>query len=612
MKADALSLVSLYSTVNKAYIIPDYQRPFAWTQERATDLLGAILADATDAADGQEITSIGTFLFCGIPTQQSHPFGDNSANSIAPRDVWEVVDGQQRLTVLALVGHALKRRHAALMREGLVYAPPLEFDMMYSNFRRVNGRRVPILIRDRDNFDTEVRSELGQTLSSFVGSTAPPSGIIADVLAGVIEWTNLNLSLSNFGKFCDYLLERCKYVQVVADSQDIAFTMFEPLNSTSEPLTAFEVYRSKAIRQLGPAQATFDKTLDYLSYDNSKRDDVVKRSNQLVFSLAQSYSGERPRIQFVRLKKYLDKRVNGPFVLSMERGAEFLGRVWNDQVVTAPWFDATTKDCVRFLRASNHAAPMPILMRYYQDDPARLPEVAKALAAFWALWRSAFPTNKLPEVYRGLLEDGSSNDMSIERGRLKPLPDFKFYLRTELERKISQPAGCAASSAWIEKASDALNYEEHKAVCRFLIFVEMGASLRQNLAPDDPWTNLDDIEHILPSVTASSTLELHRLGNLTFLPLEVNRSLRDMDWTRKQEVYEWLALPTRMSPVPTHFKDGSAVPPGVARYLGPSASALPHLASIATNPVWSTAQIAARTQLMLKVVWESLYTDWLH
>jgi hypothetical protein len=608
MKADALSLVSLYSTVNKAYVVPDYQRPFAWSQERATDLLDAIL---DDAADKQEMTSIGTFLFCVVPTQDSHPFGDNSANSVAPRDVWEVVDGQQRLTVLALVGYALKQRHAALMREGLVYAPPLEFDMMYSNFKRVNGRRVPILVRDGDNFDSYVRSELGQTLGSFVSGTVTPSGTIADVLAKVMEWTN-SLSASNFGKFCDYLLERCKYVQVVADTQDIAFTMFEPLNSTSEPLTAFEVFRSKAIRQLGSTQATFDKTLGYLSYENSRRDDVVKRSNQLVFSLAQSYSGERPRIQFVRLKKYLDPLVNDRFVASMESGAEFLGGVWNDQVVNAPWFDASTKDCVRFLKASNHLAPMPVLMRYYQHDPSLLPEVAKAIAAFWALWRSAFPTNKLPEVYRALLDKHNAHDMSIDRGKLMSVADFKSYLRGELERKISQTTGGVASSAWIARASGALNYEEHKAVCRFLIFIEMGASLRQNLAPDDPWTNLDDIEHILPAVTYPSPPELHRLGNLTFLPLEVNRSLRDLNWALKREAYEWLAMPTRMSAPPTVFTDGSAVPPGVIRYLGPGASALLHLSPLAANQTWSATEIAARTESMLKVVWESLYQDWLH
>jgi hypothetical protein len=608
MKADALSLVSLYSTVNKAYVVPDYQRPFAWTKERATDLLAAILADATDK---QEITSIGTFLFCVVPTQGSHPFGDNSASSIAPRDVWEVVDGQQRLTVLALVGYALKQRHAALTSEGLVYAPPLEFDMMYSNFKRVNGRRVPILVRDGDNFDSGIRSELGQTLGGFVSGGVTPAATIADVLASIVKWTD-SLSAANFGLFCDYLLERCKYVQVVADTQDIAFTMFEPLNSTSEPLTAFEVFRSKAIRQLGSTQASFEKTLGYLSYENSRRDDVVKRSNQLVFSLAQSYSGERPRIQFVRLKKYLDRLVNDRFVSSMERGAEFLDGVWNDQVVSAPWFDASTKDCVRFLKASNHLAPMPILMRYYQHDPSLLPEVAKAVAAFWALWRSAFPTNKLPEVYRALLEFGSAHDMSIEHGRLMSVADFKSYLRGELERRISQAAAGAASSAWVALASDELNYEEHKAVCRFLIFIEMGASLRHNLAPDDPWTNLDDIEHVMPAVTSPSPPELHRLGNLTFLPLEVNRSLRDMNWAHKREAYEWLATPTRMSSPPTVFSDGSAVPPGVTRYLGPGASALLHLAPLAERQAWSAADIAARTESMLKLVWDSLYEDWLH
>jgi hypothetical protein len=610
MRAEALSLSSLYSTVNKAYVVPDYQRPFAWDQERATDLLCAILEDAVDK---QEITSIGTFLFCVVPTQQRHPFGNNTASSKAPNVVWEVVDGQQRLTVLALLGHALKLRYTALGRGGLMYSPPLEFDMMYSSFKLVHGTRVPMLIRDGDNFDGQVRSELGETLGAFINGGPRPHGTIADVFESVRQWTEANLDATNFGLFCDYLLGSCKYVQVVADSPDVAFTMFEPLNSTSEPLTAFEVYRSKAIRALGPAKSAFDHTLRYLNYTNSRRDDVVKRSNQLIFAMAQSYSGERPRVQFVRLKKFLDKRVNDRFAENLESGAEFLEGVWNDQNLTAPWFDEPTKDRLRFLRASGHAAPMPILMRFYQSDPGSMPETTKAIAAFWALWRAAFPTNKLPEVYRALLEVGSAHDMSIESGRLKSISELKVYLRAELERKIGQPNAALAKAAWISKAATTLNYEEHKAICRFFIFMEIGASLKQNLVPDDPWTNLDDIEHVLPAGTSPPPAELHWVGNLTFLPSEVNRSLKAIDWVRKREAYRWLASSHRPVGVSSVFSDGTSVPPGLSRYLGdPSSSALAHLDLIAVNPTWDAGEILKRTHSILEVVWRSLFDDWLH
>jgi hypothetical protein len=472
MKADALSLTSLYSTVNKAYVIPDYQRPFAWDTERATDLLSAIL---DDAIEGQEMTSIGTFLFCPVPTESRHPFGDNSASSKAPSVIWEVVDGQQRLTVLALAGYALQLRATALANEGLLYSPSLEFNLMYSNYRRAANPCVPLLIRDGDNFDLEIKSELGRTLAAFAPPGGPvPSGAISRALEAIINWSEEKLNAGNFKTVCNHLLERCKYVQVTADSQDVAFMMFEPLNSTSEPLTAFEVFRSKAIRQL-QTRARFEHTLRYLNYPGSRRDDVTKRSNQLVFALAQSFGGERPRIQFVRLKKFLDGNVSDDFVRHLESGAEFLSDVW-DSHATHPSLDPSAKDCVRFLKVSGHTAALPVLMRYFQHDRAMLPEAARAVGAFFALWRASFPTNKLPEVYRSLLGRGLPNNMAVQGGTIKAMPDFKAYLRGEFARRLDAAPG-TERDAWIAKASRMLSYENQKEICRFMIFTDMGVTL---------------------------------------------------------------------------------------------------------------------------------------
>ncbi|WP_434782333.1 DUF262 domain-containing protein [Ferrovum myxofaciens] len=62
MKADALALTKLYDTLNKAYVIPNYQRPFAWDPKKAIDLLESVLEDAHERA---KLTSLGTFLFVG-------------------------------------------------------------------------------------------------------------------------------------------------------------------------------------------------------------------------------------------------------------------------------------------------------------------------------------------------------------------------------------------------------------------------------------------------------------------------------------------------------------------------------------------------------------------
>src|SRR5262245_15400744 len=99
MQADALQLMKLYDTLNKAYVIPLYQRPFAWEPRKAIELLDAVLEDAKQ---GAKLTSLGTLLFCDIPDVKL--FGNGTPATVGPNTLWEVVDGQQRLTVFGVIG----------------------------------------------------------------------------------------------------------------------------------------------------------------------------------------------------------------------------------------------------------------------------------------------------------------------------------------------------------------------------------------------------------------------------------------------------------------------------------------------------------------------------
>lgn len=610
MKADALLLTKLYDTLNKAYVLPSYQRPFAWDKTKAIALLDAILEDANACAN---LTSLGTLLFCEVPNCNSmHPFGNNSAQTIAPNTVWEVVDGQQRLTVFAIIGYALKRRHEYLADSGLAYSPPAEFEIFYMTSRTRMGKNVPVLIRDEDNFDTGYVSDIARMLDAYAnGQGVLPTDIggrLFETHNAIVSWIERNLINTNFAQFSDHFLNKCTVVQVQADDQDTAFSMFEPLNSTSEPLTAFEVYRSKAVRTLS---AQFPKTKALLDYENTSRDDVIKRSNNLIFAMAQAYSGKRPRIHFVPLKHYLDDCVKNTFISNFESGATFFRTIWIEQIATDAWFDDEARNCVRFLKAVSHDIAVPLLLRYYLSQPQCLPAVLRIIVAFYGLWRSAFPTNNLPNIYRELLTAGSDNDMSIEGGKpLKSVKDLATYFRTKLLLKIDISNGQPVEQNWANNLPF-LDYEQLKTLCRLYIFVDMCASIRSNLVPNDPWTSVDDIDHIHPTGLSPLPNEINNLGNLTFLPATVNRSLQNAPWVEKKEVYSALASTTKIS-IRT-YSNGNPVPQAVQDFINDRSSpALGHLAVISNNQKWTDSEIQARRTAMLINVWNTLYGEWLN
>jgi hypothetical protein len=609
LKAEAITLLTLYETYNKAYVIPNYQRPFAWDTRKAEELLNAVLEDS---GESEKLTSLGTLLFNKLLA--SDLFSNNTEASLAPTTMWEVVDGQQRLTVFAIIGHALNERFKALTAGGgLVYSPPLEFDLLFATSRRRTGSSVPVLIRYGDNYDTGLKSDLAKILNSFAHPTNSPIDVGSQLLEtrkAIVNWTNENLINTNFAKFSDHFLSKCIVVQVLTADEDTAFTMFEALNSTSEPLTALEVYRSKAVTLLN---AQFPKTELLLAYNESKRDDVISRSNTLIFSMAQVNSGDRPRINFVPLKHYLDSNLNPQFIAYFEEASEFLRTIWFEQKATEDWFDDEAKTCVRFLKMS-HDIVIPLLLRYYLTNRTDLGKVLKIVVGFYSLWRAAYPTNALPKIYRALFSKGSVDDLSIASGNpIKSVPDLATYFKNKLTDKIGVLAnGQTIEQKWLGETN--LNYGDHKTLCRLFIFINIGETIKSNFVPDDPWkSKVDDVEHIHSIAREPVPANVDRIGNLTFLPTKVNKSLKDAPWQEKREVYELLASTLRGTAPDNYASTGAAVPKGAKEFINSDDSpALPHLANLASNMTWGETEISDRSVGMLVRVWEVFYNSWLN
>ena len=627
MKADAIPITKLFEVFSKAYVIPCYQRPFAWGPEKAIEFLDTIKADADEKEDS---TSIGTFLFYEVKSlATNHPYGNSTPNTNAPSNIWEVVDGQQRLTVLSMIGIALERQLLALQKQApspLTYSPAFELKHLYCTRRKELCPFVPVLVRDHDNFDAGFNSELSQFLH-IAATGGPPGGArrtptcLEDTFESIDAWLK-KLDVDTFEPFCDYLLTKCQCIQVIADGEDSAFRMFEALNSTGAPLTAFEVFRSKVLRV--DETICFPKTDRFLDYDNSDRDRVTKNSNELIFVIAQTYSGYRCRKSFVNLKKYLDTQLDSThFITVFEQGAEFLETIWGNQSATPTWFDSETKDNIQFLKASKHNIVLPLLMRYYQTSPSQLPEVIKSIVAFYSLWRAACPTNALPDIYRSLLKSYSTNDMSMdprsEPGKPTAVPKLLMtpkelgnYFKRELDIRLgTPPTGLSVLDHWASRQSN-FDYEQAKTIIRLFIIVDMGATYKPNLLLNNPWTKLDDIDHIFPEAGTTPPPNLHKLGNLTLLTPAINKSIKDMSWVKKREIYAMLSLTARPELPQTQFAGGDPLPKAVvARLADRNSPCLAHLGSISTHATWNEQEINARTMKMLKNIWSVLYGKWL-
>ena len=257
---------------------------------------------------------------------------------------------------------------------------------------------------------------------------------------------------------------------------------------------------------------------------------------------------------------------------------------------------------------------MPLILRYFfLKNGSDTKKVMKIVVAFYSLWRAFLPTNTLPKVYRDLLDDGGTNNISVSSNSMKSVKDLADYFRMILISKITNNSSLTSGQIrddWKNKAS--LNYNDNKNICKLFIFVDIQKVYKVNLIQEDPWKKVDDIEHIYASSLTTINVE-NSIGNLTFLPPEINRSIQNSIVQDKLELYNMLSSANKATCPDDFSGSGNKIPDAVKKFLSdPNKPALMHLQSFNSYQTWGKTEIDARSDTILDNVWSVLYDEWLN
>ena len=229
--------VLLQSGIERPFLIPEYQRPYAWSFDQV-DTLFADIWDFTESTGG--------------PERSASYFMGSIVSFLNEHNEQEIIDGQQRITSLFLLLRAIytKLVGGAQTPEAKHFISEIEKCIWRTN--KLTG--------EVDHNEILIRSEVVSKDSNGVLRTILESGK-ADEKAK----DRYSLNYLRFKKLFDdasaasplmiynfiyALLNQAILLPITADNQDTALTIFSTLNDRGMPLSDADIFKAKIYNSL--------------------------------------------------------------------------------------------------------------------------------------------------------------------------------------------------------------------------------------------------------------------------------------------------------------------------------------------------------------------------
>ena len=233
LNVDQKTVKQLFQAPKADFLIPDYQRPYAWTEDQCRTLWNDIFDFAFPGLDYEKFNPNDEYFLGPIVTFKN----DNSQQ--------EVIDGQQRLTTLMLVLRAFYDRFASMQdkqskqtRENIARCiwKTNEFDEPNMDELKIDSEVATD--NDKDEFLTILRT--GQYNPKHTSRYAQNY---------LFFQKSIDQFLHDFPTFFPYLptriMNNCILLPIEAESQDTALRIFSTLNDRGLPLSDSDIFKAQ-------------------------------------------------------------------------------------------------------------------------------------------------------------------------------------------------------------------------------------------------------------------------------------------------------------------------------------------------------------------------------
>jgi uncharacterized protein with ParB-like and HNH nuclease domain len=254
LHVDQQSVKKILSENKSKYLIPEYQRPYEWGEDKCRTLWEDILDFAIPDNNPDNFNSNDEYFLGSIVT-----FKNDDEKCL------EVIDGQQRITTLLLLLRAIYTKLDRAEDDGAKnIKSQIESCLWYID--EITAKPD----KDKIRIDTKVATDKDRT--SFVNILKTGKNDSKNIYSinynFFQEWINdfIERFPTYFYKFCVRILNNCILLPIECESQEIALRIFTTLNDRGMPLADSDIFKAQL----------------YKYYNNEgKQDEFIKQWQEL-------------------------------------------------------------------------------------------------------------------------------------------------------------------------------------------------------------------------------------------------------------------------------------------------------------------------------------------
>ncbi|MBU6080344.1 DUF262 domain-containing protein [Allobacillus halotolerans] len=225
------------------YFIPDYQRSFVWGREQAEDLISDFLIDTNEFRTKNE-------------NLEGYLLGNVVVIKHEDKKVFEVVDGQQRITALTLLVHCLYKRVLTIAK---AHSTNSQLLMKYSGLANnlLTGYQKPI---DEDHYVNRLTHHesivFGKTYDKILKDKEYSETEESKADLNVIDvYEQLSEAIDSLTdqqviNFSSYLKKKVSVIKTIAPNEHKAFQLFEILNDRGVKLNQTDLIKNFLLKKV--------------------------------------------------------------------------------------------------------------------------------------------------------------------------------------------------------------------------------------------------------------------------------------------------------------------------------------------------------------------------